>query len=101
MNDPYTELLREAGLDTIPGTAAEILDDEIRKIMRDNLRTLAGLAPTLANAGTVPFLLSADLDGETNINAAVGQYLNMFELNAYGRVVLFATALLDSGDFPL
>ena len=35
------------------------------------LRTLVGLAPTLANAGTVPFLLAADLDGETNINAAV------------------------------
>jgi hypothetical protein len=35
------------------------------------LRTLVGLAPSLANAGTVPFLLSADLDSEATINAAV------------------------------
>jgi FO synthase len=29
----YLVMLREEGLDTIPGTAAEILDDEIRKIL--------------------------------------------------------------------
>jgi FO synthase len=29
----YLEMLRDAGLGTIPGTAAEILDDEIRKIL--------------------------------------------------------------------
>ena len=29
----YITMLREAGLDTIPGTAAEILDDEVREIL--------------------------------------------------------------------
>ncbi|MFQ5512902.1 MAG: 5-amino-6-(D-ribitylamino)uracil--L-tyrosine 4-hydroxyphenyl transferase CofH [Myxococcota bacterium] len=29
----YLHMLRDAGLDTIPGTAAEILDDEIRQIL--------------------------------------------------------------------
>jgi FO synthase len=36
----YLELLRDAGLSTLPGTAAEILDDEIRDILcPDKLRT--------------------------------------------------------------
>jgi FO synthase len=36
----YLEQLRDAGLSTLPGTAAEILDDEIRDIIcRDKLRT--------------------------------------------------------------
>jgi len=30
---PYLEMLKEAGLSTLPGTAAEILDDEIRAII--------------------------------------------------------------------
>ncbi|MDG2278432.1 MAG: 5-amino-6-(D-ribitylamino)uracil--L-tyrosine 4-hydroxyphenyl transferase CofH, partial [Pseudomonadales bacterium] len=30
---PYLEMLKEAGLGTLPGTAAEILDDEIRAII--------------------------------------------------------------------
>ena len=52
-----------------------------------------------ANADSYPGNISAYTSGG-NIAAAVGQYLNMYELNAYGRVVKFATALLDSGDFP-
>jgi FO synthase len=32
----YLEWLLEAGLDTVPGTAAEILDDEIRKVISPN-----------------------------------------------------------------
>jgi len=36
----------------------------------------------------------------SDIVAAVGQYLQMFEINAYGRVVKYAETLLDSGDFP-
>lgn len=59
--------------------------------------TSAALAP---NADSYPGDL-VSYTSAANINAAVGQYLNMFELNAYGRVVLFATALLDSGDFPV
>jgi FO synthase len=36
----YLEMLRDAGLSTLPGTAAEILDDEIRAIIcPDKLRT--------------------------------------------------------------
>jgi len=35
-----------------------------------------------------------------NISAAVGQYLGMYELNAYGRVVKFAVEVLDAADFP-
>jgi len=36
----YLELLRDAGLSTLPGTAAEILDDEMRDILcPDKLRT--------------------------------------------------------------
>ena len=31
--DEFLKILKEAGLDTIPGTAAEILDDEIRKLI--------------------------------------------------------------------
>ncbi len=38
--DSYLEHLRDAGLSTLPGTAAEILDDEIRRIIcPDKLRT--------------------------------------------------------------
>src|SRR5581483_878192 len=38
--DAFLELLRKAGLSTLPGTAAEILDDEIRDIIcPDKLRT--------------------------------------------------------------
>jgi FO synthase len=34
MNYPdYIQMLKDAGLDTIPGTAAEILDDEVREIL--------------------------------------------------------------------
>ena len=36
----YLELLRDAGLGSLPGTAAEILDDEVRRILcPDKLRT--------------------------------------------------------------
>lgn len=35
-----------------------------------------------------------------DITASVGQYLQMFELDANERVVKFAEKLLDSGDFP-
>lgn len=35
-----------------------------------------------------------------NISASVGQYLQLFEVNAYGRVVLFSETLLDAADFP-
>lgn len=36
-----------------------------------------------------------------NIPAAVGQYLNMYELDSDGRVAKFVSQLLDSGDFPV
>jgi FO synthase len=37
----YLELLKEAGLDTIPGTAAEILDDSVRQILSPKKETVA------------------------------------------------------------
>ena len=46
-----------------------------------------------------PGLLTAYTSGD-NISASVGQYLGMYELNAYGRVVKFAVEALDSADFP-
>lgn len=37
----YLALLKEAGLDTIPGTAAEILDDEVRRVLSPKKETVA------------------------------------------------------------
>jgi len=37
----YLSTLREAGLDSLPGTAAEILDDEVRKILSKNKVSVA------------------------------------------------------------
>ena len=34
--DEYLRMLREAGLDSVPGTAAEILDDEVRMVLSKN-----------------------------------------------------------------
>jgi FO synthase len=39
--DAYLSMLREAGLDSLPGTAAEILDDEVRKILSKNKVSVA------------------------------------------------------------
>lgn len=36
----YLRMLREAGLDSIPGTAAEILDPEIRRVLSKNKETV-------------------------------------------------------------
>lgn len=71
----------------------------------------AGAGNTLAykllpqTAGTV--YSGQYLDGYVNytsaadIIASVGQYLQMFEIDANKRVVKFAEKLLDSGDFPV
>ena len=37
----YLLMLKEAGLDTLPGTAAEILDDEVRQVLSHNKLTVA------------------------------------------------------------
>ena len=39
--DEYLVLLKEAGLDTIPGTAAEILDDSVRQILSPKKESVA------------------------------------------------------------
>lgn len=49
--------------------------------------------------GSYPSNLVAYTSG-ANIVASVGQSLNMYELDANGRVAKFATVVLDSGDFP-
>ena len=59
------------------------------------LRTLVGLAPSLANAGTVPFLLTTDLDSEATINAAVeeaagGRSWLLYRRYAWASSVSFA-----------
>ena len=46
-------------------------------------------------AGDVAYTSGANISG-----AAVGNYLQMFELNAYGRVVKYSVKVLASGDFP-
>lgn len=46
-------------------------------------------------AGDIAYTSGADISG-----AAVGNYLQMFEINSYGRVVKYAVELLASGDFP-
>jgi len=55
MNYPdYIRMLKEAGLDTIPGTAAEILDDEVREILshkKVDVRTWVEIITTAHRAG--------------------------------------------------
>jgi hypothetical protein len=43
----------------------------------------------------IPYTSGANISG-----AAAGNYLQMFELNAYGRVVKYVAVLLDAQDFP-
>lgn len=82
--------------------------------------TVAGTTKFTATAGagnTLAYKLSAQTAGTiygsqyvsntiaytsgSNITASVGQYLQMYELNSYGRVVKYAETLLDAGDFPI
>jgi hypothetical protein len=57
---------------------------------------LTARVPTTPNALSFVSVLAYTSGG--NIPAAVGQSLNMFELDADGRVVKFATEVLASGD---
>lgn len=59
--------------------------------------TSAALAPngySYAGLDLVAYTSGAD------IAASVGQYLNMYEVDADGSVIKFSSVLLDSGDFP-
>jgi FO synthase len=50
----YLSMLKEAGLDTIPGTAAEILDDEVREILshkKVDVRTWVEIITTAHEVG--------------------------------------------------
>lgn len=49
----YLQRLREAGLNTIPGTAAEILDDEVRKILSKNKVSVAQWVKVITTAHQV------------------------------------------------
>ncbi len=48
----YLMMLRENGLDTLPGTAAEILDDEVRHILSRNKVTVAQWQEVIRTAHT-------------------------------------------------
>jgi len=58
---------------------------------------LSGAAITAPKAGEYPLDVLAYTSAD-NIPAAVGQYLDMYELDANGRVVLFLEQVLASGD---
>jgi FO synthase len=49
----YLERLRDAGLDTLPGTAAEILDDEIRRVLCPDKITTAQWCEVMRTAHAV------------------------------------------------
>ena len=40
----YLMMLRDNGLDTLPGTAAEILDDEVRHVLSRNKLSIGAMA---------------------------------------------------------
>jgi FO synthase len=48
--EDYLMMLREAGLDSIPGTAAEILDDEVRMVLSKNKVTVAQWVKVITTA---------------------------------------------------
>jgi FO synthase len=59
--EPYLKTLKEAGLSTLPGTAAEILDDEIRQIIcADKINTEQWLE-VMAAAHNVGFKTTATI----------------------------------------
>ena len=49
LND-YLSMLRDNGLDTLPGTAAEILDDEVRQVLSRNKLSTAQWIEVIRNA---------------------------------------------------
>jgi len=58
---PYLEMLKEAGLGTLPGTAAEILDDEVRAIIcADKINTQQWL-DVMRSAHAVGFKTTATI----------------------------------------
>lgn len=54
-------------------------------------------AALTANANEYPGIMTGYTSG-ADIAATAGQYLNMYELNAYGRIVKFVSELLEAGD---
>jgi hypothetical protein len=57
---------------------------------------LTAAVPTAPNVGAYVSVFA--YTSASNIVASVGQVLNMFELDENGRVVLFATEVLEAGD---
>jgi FO synthase len=51
--EPYLERLRAAGLGTLPGTSAEILDDEVRRVICPDKNTVAQWLQVMAAAHAV------------------------------------------------
>lgn len=72
----YITMLRDAGLDTIPGTAAEILDDEIREILshkKVDVRTWVEIITTAHKLGvrTTSTIMYAHIEKPHHIVAHV------------------------------
>lgn len=63
----------------------------------DTLSYTLTSAEETANANEYPGIMTAYTSG-AEIPATAGQYLNVYELSAYGRVVKFASTVLSSGD---
>jgi FO synthase len=57
----YLEKLKDAGLDTLPGTAAEILDDEVRQIICDDKINTAQWLEVMRAAHGVGFRTTATI----------------------------------------
>jgi FO synthase len=57
----YLEQLREAGLDTLPGTAAEILDDEVRRVLCPDKITTSQWCEVMRTAHEVGFRSTATI----------------------------------------
>ncbi|GIW39899.1 MAG: 7,8-didemethyl-8-hydroxy-5-deazariboflavin synthase subunit CofH [Candidatus Binatia bacterium] len=74
----YLAMLREAGLDTIPGTAAEILDDEVREILshkKVDVRTWVEIVTTAHELG-IPST-STIMYGHIETPAHVARHLDL------------------------
>ncbi|MCP5181247.1 MAG: 5-amino-6-(D-ribitylamino)uracil--L-tyrosine 4-hydroxyphenyl transferase CofH [Pseudomonadales bacterium] len=59
--EPYLRMLREAGLGTLPGTAAEILDDEVRAIICPDKINTAQWLEVMETAHRVGFRTTATI----------------------------------------
>jgi hypothetical protein len=80
-----------------PGVAVGTTKATITPGVGNSLRYRLTLAALTANANSYPSAGTTYTSGE-DIHCVAGQYLNIYELNNYQRVVKFISHLLISGD---